>query len=66
MISMFDATKFTQSDFKETKLDADATLVTYTVKGPMAGKTVTEHHSTLWTNRAGQWRAIFHQGSRQQ
>jgi hypothetical protein len=65
MITSFDASKFTQSDFKETKLDADVTLVTYTVKGPMAGKTVTEHHSTLWTNRAGQWRAIVHQGSRQ-
>jgi hypothetical protein len=65
MITMFDASKFTQSDFKETKFDADATLVTYTVKGPMAGKTVTEHHSTLWTNRGGQWRAVFHQGSRQ-
>lgn len=64
MIAMFDAAKFTQSDFKETKFDADATLVTYTVKGPMAGKTVTEYHSTIWTNRGGQWRAAFHQGSR--
>ena len=64
MITMSDASKFTQSDFKETKFDADATLVTYVLKGPMAGKTVTEYHSTLWTNRGGQWRAAFHQGSR--
>ncbi|HEX8352721.1 MAG TPA: nuclear transport factor 2 family protein [Pyrinomonadaceae bacterium] len=65
MISMFDASKFTQSDFKETKFDADAALVTYTVKGSVDGKTVTEYHSTIWTNRGGQWRATFHQGSRQ-
>ncbi|MCA1620161.1 MAG: nuclear transport factor 2 family protein [Acidobacteria bacterium] len=66
MIAMFDGSKFTQSDFKETKFDADATLVTYTVKGPVAGKNVTEYHSTIWTNRGGQWRAAFHQGTRQQ
>jgi hypothetical protein len=64
MITSFDAAKFTQSDFKETRLDADATLVTYVVKGPVAGKTVTEYHSTIWTNRGGQWRAAFHQGTR--
>jgi predicted small secreted protein len=65
-IKMFDASKFTQSDFKETKLDADATLVTYTVSGPMMGKTVTEYHGTIWLNRGGQWRAAFHQGTRKQ
>jgi len=63
MLRQFDGSKFTQSDFKETKLDAEATLVTYTLTGPIAGKTVTEHHATIWTNRAGQWRAAFHQGS---
>src|SRR5215207_3912836 len=66
MVSGFDFSKWTTSDFKETKLDADATLLTYTVKGPMAGKTVTEYHSTLWTNRGGQWKAAFHQGTRHQ
>ena len=59
----FDASKLTLSDFKETKLDADATLVTYTVSGPMGGKTTTEHHSTIWANRGGQWKAAFHQGT---
>lgn len=64
-VKHFDATKFTQTDFKETKLDADATLVTYVVTGPAAGRTVTERHTTLWTNRGGQWRAAFHQGTLQ-
>lgn len=65
-VKQFDASEFTQSDFKETKLDADATLVTYMLKGPVEGKTVTEYHSTIWTNRGGRWKAAFHQGSRQQ
>jgi hypothetical protein len=58
-----DFSKFTQSDFKETKLDSDSTLVTYVVTGPMNGKTVTEHHSTIWNNRGGKWQAYFHQGT---
>jgi hypothetical protein len=64
-IKHFDFSKFTQSDFKETKLDADATLVTYLVTGPMAGKTVKEYHSTIWTNRGGQWKAALHHGTPQ-
>jgi hypothetical protein len=64
MVGLFDASKFRQGDFKETRLDADATLLTYTVTGPVAGRNVTEYHSTIWTNRGGQWRAAFHQGSR--
>lgn len=62
-IKMFDASKLTQSDFKETKLDADATLVTYTVTGTLSGKATMEHHSTIWANRGGQWKAVFHQGT---
>lgn len=62
-VMQFDASKFTQSDFSETKLDADATLVTYTATGPVNGKTVKEHHATIWANRGGQWKAVFHQGT---
>ena len=62
-ITMFDASKWTLSDFKETKLDADATLLTYKATGPDHGKTISMYHSTIWTNRGGQWRAAFHQGS---
>ena len=60
---MFDASKFTQSDFKETRFDADATLVTYKVSGPDRGRTIEMYHSTIWTNRGGQWKAAFHQGT---
>lgn len=65
-VKHFDLSKFTQSDFKETKLDSDSTLVTYVVTGPMNGKTVTERHSTIWNNRGGKWQAYFHEGTAQQ
>src|SRR5215216_4097349 len=39
-VMAFDASKHTLSDFKEAKLDADATLVTYKTSGPERGKTV--------------------------
>jgi hypothetical protein len=63
MITMFDASKWALSDFKETKLDADATLLTYKAAGPDHGKQMEMYHSTIWTNRAGQWKAAFHQGT---
>jgi hypothetical protein len=63
-ITEFDASKYTLSDFKETKLDADAALVTYKVKGPDEKGHMTEmYHSTVWTNHGGQWKAAFHQGT---
>jgi len=62
-VMQFDASKHTLSDFKETKLDADATLVTYKGTGPEHGKTVTMYHATIWTNRGGQYKAAFHQGT---
>jgi hypothetical protein len=63
MITMFDASKWALSDFKETKLDADATLLTYKAAGPERGKQIEMYHSTVWTNRGGQWKAAFHQGT---
>lgn len=63
MIMSFEAPKFTQSDFKETRIDADATLLTYKVAGTERGKQVEMYHSTIWTNRGGQWKAAFHQGT---
>jgi hypothetical protein len=63
MITMFDASKWSLSEFKETKIDADATLLTYKAAGPERGKNVEMYHSTIWTNRGGQWKAAFHQGT---
>jgi hypothetical protein len=63
MIAGFDASKWTLSDFKETKLDSDATLITYKGAGPDRGKNIEMYHSTIWTNRGGQWKAAFHQGT---
>jgi hypothetical protein len=63
MITMFDASKWALSEFKETKIDADATLVTYKGAGPDHGKHVEMYHATIWTNRGGQWKAAYHQGT---
>lgn len=63
-VKRFDASKFELSDFRSVTLDADAKLVTYTVKGPgPGGKTMTELDSTIWTNRGGKWLAVFHQST---
>src|SRR2546421_4978008 len=63
-VKHFDASKFKQSDYKETKLDSDSTLVTYMVEGPdPKGKSVQERHSTIWNNRSGKWQAYFHAGT---
>lgn len=62
-ITQFDASKYTLSDFKETKLDSDSTLVTYAVKGPGPKGPEMMRHSTVWNNRGGKWTAYFHQGT---
>lgn len=61
-VHMFDASKFELSDFKTVKFDSDASLVTYVAK-PSGPKAVQERHSTIWVNRGGKWRALFHQGT---
>jgi hypothetical protein len=63
MITTFDASKWSLSEFKETKIDADATLVTYKAGGPDHGKHMDMYHSTIWTNRGGQWKAAHHHGT---
>lgn len=63
MVTGFDASKWTLSEFKETKLDADATLLTYKGAGPDHGKNIEMYHATIWTNRGGQWKAAFHHGT---
>jgi hypothetical protein len=63
MVMALDARKFTLSDFKETKLDPGATLLTYKTSGPDRGRAVEMYHSTIWTERGGQWKAAFHHGT---
>lgn len=59
-----DFTNLALSDFKATKFDDDATLVTYTVKGPGPdGKPLEERASSIWVKRGGKWLAIFHHGT---
>ncbi len=61
-VSMFDFSKVQLSDWKTLKLDDDASVVTYTVMIP-GMKPEKEFHSTVWVNRDGKWRALFHQGT---
>ena len=63
-IKQWDFTKSTPSNFKATKLDDDATLVTYTIKGTMPdGKPFEEHASSIWAKRGDKWLAVFHMGT---
>lgn len=63
-ISQVDFSKTALSDFKTAKLDEDAALVTYMVKGPQPTVSAQgERHTTIWVRRGGQWLAAFHQGT---
>ena len=64
MIKQWEFTKATPSNFKATKLDDDATLVTYTIKGTGPdNKPFEERASSIWVNRGGKWLAAFHMGT---
>ena len=58
-VQEMDANLFTLSDWKATKFDNDASLVTYTV----TFKGQKDYHSSIWANRNGKWLALFHQGT---
>jgi hypothetical protein len=53
----------TLSDFKTLKINDDAVIVTYMLKGsgdiPPGG----ERESSLWVKRGGKWLALYHQGT---
>ncbi len=52
------------SDFKVIKIDKDAAIVAYMVKGPIPAFSIAgERHSTVWANRNGKWLAVFHQST---
>jgi hypothetical protein len=59
-----DFTRMTLGDFKEMKFDADATLVTYTIKGTEPdGRPFEERAGSIWAKRGGKWMAVFHHGT---
>jgi hypothetical protein len=60
-VKSMDASKYALSDWKETKIDADASVVTYLVKST-DGKEE-ERHATVWAKRGQRWYAILHQGT---
>ncbi|MFL6286722.1 MAG: DUF4440 domain-containing protein [Pyrinomonadaceae bacterium] len=60
-LKQMDASKYTLSDWKETKIDADASIVTYRVKSS-DGKEE-EYHTTIWAKRGERWWAFLHQGT---
>lgn len=60
-LKQMDASKYTLSDWKETKIDADASIVTYRVKS--ADGKEDEYHTTIWAKRGERWWAFLHQGT---
>lgn len=60
-VSMFDAAKSVLSDWRTVKLDDEATIVTYTVKGP-GFAAEGERNSSIWAKRDGKWAGLFHHG----
>lgn len=60
-LKMMDASRYTLSDWKETKIDADASVVTYHVKS--ADGKEEGNHSTIWAKRGDRWWAFLHQGT---
>jgi hypothetical protein len=60
-VKSMDASRYALSDWKETKIDADASVVTYLVKST-DGKEE-ERHATVWAKRGQRWYAILHQGT---
>lgn len=63
-VKQWDFSKATPSNFKATKWDDDATLVTYMIKGTGPdGKPFEERASSIWVKRDGKWLAVFHQGT---
>jgi hypothetical protein len=63
-VKQWDFSKATPSDFKATKLDVDATLITYMIKGTGPdGKPFEERASSIWAKRGGKWLAVFHMGT---
>lgn len=60
-VKSMDASKYTLSEWKETKIDADASVVTYLVKS--ADGKEEERHATVWAKRGQRWYALLHQGT---
>lgn len=60
-LKQMDASKYTLSDWKETKIDADASIVTYRVKS--ADGKEEAYHTTVWAKRGERWWAFLHQGT---
>lgn len=60
-VKNIDFSKYTLSDWKQTKIDDDAALVTYMVKGGEYKHGA--RHSTIWAKRGDRWLAVFHQST---
>jgi hypothetical protein len=64
-VKRVDFSRASLGDFREIKIDADATLVVYVVTGPPADfGPKGERHATVQVKRNGRWLAAFHQGTR--
>jgi hypothetical protein len=63
-VQAIDFSGVTLSNFRTVKLDEDAAIVTYEVKGPaQVFGPRGARHTTVWVSRNGHWQAAFHQGT---
>lgn len=56
-VKMMGDAKFELSEWKGVKIDDDASLVTYLVKGPGGAQ---ERHTSVWAKRGAKWLALLH------
>ena len=62
-LQRLDVSKVVLDDWKAGRIDDDASLVTYTIKGPTAPFTRQgERHATIWVKRNGKWYGLLHHG----
>jgi hypothetical protein len=59
-VKQVDFTKMTLSNFKEVKIDKDASVVTYLVTEADKKES---RHSTVWVKRGAKWFALLHHGT---
>lgn len=60
-VKQVDLTGAALSDFKTIKVDDDAVIVIYLVKGSGNINPNGERNSTVWSKRDGKWLAVYHQ-----
>jgi hypothetical protein len=57
------AVEYKVEDFAVREISAQIFLATYTLSQPDGHETRVTRRSTIWTNAAGRWQVVYHQGT---